>query len=134
MPQADSDPEALHARVEQWKKEHPYGSPETCTSFHCALIRDLAAEYTRLRERLDAIQAPHIGGDGQPVASCLLCEMSGPLAVWYAGTRAGVCESCRATKARVEAAEAEVVRLQAQLHAAEATIMELRDGVKADAS
>lgn len=40
-----------------------------------------------------------LAGDGPPVASCLLCGVARPLAVWYCGTRAGVCEPCRSRAA-----------------------------------
>lgn len=54
-----------------------------------------------LRRAEDELEAfltapPVIGGDGPPVASCLICGQNSTLAVWYASTRHGVCETCRA--------------------------------------
>jgi recombinational DNA repair protein (RecF pathway) len=66
---------------------------------------DLAAAQAA-QERAAARQGVQPGGDGPPVASCLLCGHRKTLAVWYGGTRAGVCNECRAQASEVEALRA----------------------------
>jgi hypothetical protein len=53
---------------------------------------------------------PVIGGDGPPIASCLLCGVNGPLATWYGSTRAGVCQDCRDARTKYQELLYEVAR------------------------
>lgn len=60
-------------------------------------LGELHYECHVLREQVETYLAVHVGSDaGPPVTSCLLCGCLRPLAVWYAGTRVGVCDVCRA--------------------------------------
>jgi hypothetical protein len=68
---------------------------------------DCANRLAALLAAEEEAKPPKAGGDGAPVASCLLCGHSRPLAVWYSGTRAGVCEECRKRAAEPERATTE---------------------------
>lgn len=132
MPQADSDPEALHARVEQWLRRGVNISEAE------ALIRDLAAEHTRLRAQLvgeeKLLNEHHLA-----LAACekdyverarLQKESIGKHASEYIPPEIRIIPP-RPLRPEPDSEEvtdlkAQVAQLQAQLHAAEATIKRLR--------
>lgn len=96
-----TDPDALHARVEQWQENFKnWGESQTIAEVVAdRLIRDLAAEVTRLRENEGLLF--------RPLSNALT---GGNASQWD--------EIIHAAETR----QAKVSALQAQLHAAEATI------------